>query len=108
VSVKSFRENVPQKDSSPSQQAIYTSLGIGPGFGVRREKGCEGGGHGSFPPMAQSNTFHARSEFRARDDCKNAQILEKSPGARHLDNGSMFHKRGEGGLSSRGLLGHHL
>src|SRR6516225_5712178 len=30
VSVKSFRENVPQKDSSPSQQAIYTSLGIGP------------------------------------------------------------------------------
>jgi hypothetical protein len=36
VSVKSFRENVPQKDSSPSQQAIYTSLGIGPGesFGI--------------------------------------------------------------------------
>ena len=30
VSVKSFRVNVPQKDSSPSQQAIYTSLGIGP------------------------------------------------------------------------------
>jgi len=30
ASVKSFRENVPQKDSFPSQQATYTSLGIGP------------------------------------------------------------------------------
>jgi hypothetical protein len=34
VSVKSFRENVPQKDSSPSQQAIYTSLGIGPASAI--------------------------------------------------------------------------
>src|SRR6516225_137406 len=34
ASVKSFRENVPQKDSSLSQQATYTSLGIGPDAGV--------------------------------------------------------------------------
>jgi hypothetical protein len=34
ASVKSFRENVPQKDSSLSQQATYTSLGIGPGSRV--------------------------------------------------------------------------
>src|SRR6516164_3254189 len=86
VSVKSFRENVPQKDSSPSQQAIYTSLGIGPasrGTGgcaklsghvpicrPKRRRGCF---RRRYPPVQSpgievADFLAVRSEHRGDDD----------------------------------------